>query len=253
MKNKAVWVFPEFNEEKPSKTTIGLLNEAICCAKEIFGRVEACLIGDLIERHIDSLAQKGVDTVYLLKHELLSHYTLDAYTHIISELIYKHNPSIVFFSASPSGNELAAKTAARTKSNCVIQAESLKVSGKFFCVTKSGYNDKVSIHQAFLQAQPLILSMGSDHLDIKEITRPVAPQIKIEDIDLESLNIRTKHLGSIKGDPRKLNIEEADRIVSVGRGLRPEQMPMVQKLADLLGATIGGTKPAVDDLSLINK
>lgn len=247
MKKKAVWFLPEFEKEKLSRTTIGLMNEAICCAKKILGQVEACLIGYRIKRYIDLFDQSGVDAVYLVEHELLSHYTLDAYTHVISELIKKHKPSVTFFGDSPIGNELAARVAVRTRSNCVIQAESVKVNGETFCVTKSGYNDKVSIHQEFLQMQPLVLSMSSDHLDIKKLARPGAPQIKIENADLESLNIRTKLLGSIKGDPRKLNIEEADRIVSVGRGLRPEQMPMVQKLADLLGATIGGTRPAVDD------
>lgn len=247
MKKKAVWFFPEFEEEKLSSTTIGLMNEAICCSKKIFGQVEACLIGDRIQRYISLFDQKGVDTVYLVEHELLSHYTVDAYTHVVSELIKKHKPLVIFFGTSPIGNELAGRVAIRTMSNCVIHAESLKFKGNNFCVTKSGYNGKVSIHQKFLQTEPLILSMGSDKKGIKEIDLHGAPQTNIEDVDLSDLNIRTKRLGFIKGDPRVLNIEEADRIVSVGRGLRPEQMPMVQKLADLLGAAIGGTRPAVDD------
>lgn len=247
MKKRNVWFFPEFEDEHLSLKTIRLIKEALRSSKRMFCLVEGCLIGEHVGKQIDLLAQQGVDTVYLVEHELLAQYTLDAYTHVMSELIKKYEPSIVLFVASSNENELAGRIAVKTNSNCVIQADSLKIHDEFFSVTKSGYNDKVTIYYEFSTAQPLILSMRTDYSATSVIDHAVAPQIIRENIEFQSLNMRTKPIGVIKGDPRTLKLEEADRIVSVGRGLRPEHMPQVKKLVDLLGASIGGTRPAVDD------
>jgi len=51
----------------------------------------------------------------------------------------------------------------------------------------------------------------------------------------------------IKGDPRTINIEEADIIVAVGNGVDKEALRIVQELADSLGASIGGSRVAVDN------
>jgi len=50
------------------------------------------------------------------------------------------------------------------------------------------------------------------------------------------------------GDPRLIDLVEADRIVSGGRGVGgPEGFKILEQLADLLGAAIGGTRVAVDN------
>ncbi len=50
----------------------------------------------------------------------------------------------------------------------------------------------------------------------------------------------------IKGDPRTLPLVEADHILALGRGVPPAGMPLIEKVADQLGASLGGTRPVVD-------
>ena len=50
----------------------------------------------------------------------------------------------------------------------------------------------------------------------------------------------------IKGDPRTLPLVEADAILAVGRGVGPEGMPLIEKVADHLEASLGATRPIVD-------
>lgn len=51
----------------------------------------------------------------------------------------------------------------------------------------------------------------------------------------------------IAADPRSVDLREAERIVSGGRGVGgPEGFALLQELADLLGAAVGGSRVAVD-------
>jgi electron transfer flavoprotein alpha subunit len=43
-----------------------------------------------------------------------------------------------------------------------------------------------------------------------------------------------------------MSLEEADRIVAFGRGMHPEDLPLLQELADSLRASMGGTRPVID-------
>jgi electron transfer flavoprotein alpha subunit len=51
----------------------------------------------------------------------------------------------------------------------------------------------------------------------------------------------------MKGDPKKIRLQEAELIVAGGKGVDAEGFAALEELADVLGASIGGTRPLVDD------
>ena len=94
--------------------------------------------------------------------------------------------------------------------------------------------------------QPLVLTRSCEINGSLNPAHTEQIQIIKENIQFRTSKIRTKRIGYVKGDPRTLKLEESDRVVSVGIGLEPKHMNVVKNLADNLGATIGGTRPAVD-------
>ena len=61
------------------------------------------------------------------------------------------------------------------------------------------------------------------------------------------LQSRTKTIDVVEEEKEKVNLSEADFIVSGGRGLGcPENFSVIQKLADTLGAAVGASRAAVD-------
>ena len=67
-----------------------------------------------------------------------------------------------------------------------------------------------------------------------------------ETIPLEIGRTRTRVLRFIKCDPKRMKLEEADLIVAGGKGIGKEIL-IVEELAGVLGASIGGTRPLVDE------
>jgi electron transfer flavoprotein alpha subunit len=68
------------------------------------------------------------------------------------------------------------------------------------------------------------------------------------DFDRERVTARTKLLDFVRDLTEKVKLEDADIIVSGGRGLgKPENFGIIRELADALGAAVGSSRPPVDD------
>jgi electron transfer flavoprotein alpha subunit len=68
------------------------------------------------------------------------------------------------------------------------------------------------------------------------------------DFNKEAVTSRTRLLDFVEDLSEKVKIDEAEIIVSGGRGLGgPENLHIVRGLADVLGAALGSSRPPVDD------
>jgi electron transfer flavoprotein alpha subunit len=68
------------------------------------------------------------------------------------------------------------------------------------------------------------------------------------DFDKAAVTSKTKLLNFIEDLSRKVKIEDADIIVSGGRGLgKAENFRLIEELAQALGAAVGSSRPPVDD------
>ena len=68
------------------------------------------------------------------------------------------------------------------------------------------------------------------------------------DFDREAITARTKLLDFVEDLSEKVKLDDAEVIVSGGRGLgRPENFQVVKELADSLGAALGSSRPPVDE------
>jgi electron transfer flavoprotein alpha subunit len=88
--------------------------------------------------------------------------------------------------------------------------------------------------------KPGVIGLGKP-----DISRKAEVIVKSSDIDIEPEGI--KSLGIIKADAKTMDISEADIIVAVGRGTgQTVTFNMIEEIADLIQASLGGTRPAVD-------
>jgi electron transfer flavoprotein alpha subunit len=64
---------------------------------------------------------------------------------------------------------------------------------------------------------------------------------------LDDSALKTKVVDSVKDESGKVDLTEADKIVSGGRGMKgPENYKILEDLADLIGASVGASRSAVD-------
>ncbi|HCJ66087.1 MAG TPA: electron transfer flavoprotein subunit alpha, partial [Elusimicrobia bacterium] len=68
-----------------------------------------------------------------------------------------------------------------------------------------------------------------------------------KNVNLSNLIVRTQFIEFVKDITSKVNLAEADIIVSGGRGLgKPEGFKLIEELAQVIGGAVGASRAAVD-------
>jgi len=244
--SKDVWVLAEHRGEELEEVTKEMLGEARRLASRLGGRVCAVLLGDNVAQFASPLAHYGADIIYMAKHELLAHYTTDAYTTVLGDMALKYEPAILVCGATPNGRDLAPRLATRLGTHLASGCIRLDVSGEGQIVaTIPFYQDKAYITVLYPTARLQIATFrpGARGADEPDKSRQ-AEVIQVE-VRLSEEQVRTRPLGVIPADPRTVDLSEAGIVVAGGRGIG-DKFESLWELADLLGGAVGGTRVAVD-------
>jgi len=109
------------------------------------------------------------------------------------------------------------------------------------------YSGKVYAEVAF---QNTDIMMASFRPNVLVATAPDAArtaEVVSVTPELAPADIRVKVLEVVKTAAGKVDLTEAERIVSGGRGMKgPENYAMIEELAGAIGATVGASRAAVD-------
>jgi len=246
--NHNVWILAEYREGELLEVTLEMLGDARQLADKLQGQVEVLLLGNQVESLVPRLGQYGADRVYLAEHPLLERYLSDLYLPVIADLVRQHSPGIVILPATANGQDLASRLAARTGaplvSDCVIFK--LGSAGELEAVCP-GFGDKVYV-RILLTGSLQIVTMRPGAAGVEKPKKARTPEVVKIEPGLSPGQSRTRLMEYLPGDPRLIDLVEADRIVSGGRGVGgPEGFKILEQLADLLGAAVGGTRVAVDN------
>jgi electron transfer flavoprotein alpha subunit len=202
------------------------------------------LVGDL-KGFGESLSQFGVDKIYHVKTE---HYETDAHIHILSHLLLEHNPKLLLIGMTPLGNELAPRIAARNEIGIITDCQTLELNDRgCFEVTKMIHGDKVYATYETPITKTLIVTVTTGTFDLTESMSKKAPELVIENVQMNCTLPRMKYLEVVKADPQKINISEAEIIIAVGGGVgSEEELKKIERLAEVIGGSLGGSRVAVD-------
>ncbi len=247
--HKGIWIVAEQMNEEIHPVSLELLREGRKLADTLKEDLCAILLGKDTCTFVDPLAHHGADKVYVLEHDLLAEYTTDAYTLAIAALIKKENPSIVMLGATPNGQDLAGRLAARLETSFASECVELRLNNQNQPeAIKPAYGDKVYTTIVSSSPPPWVVSLrpGVIGADDPNTSRQ-AEVIRITP-EIEPASIRTKVLEFVEGDPATIDIIEADFIVAGGRGVgSKENWKLVEELAEVLGAAVAGSRVAVDE------
>jgi len=243
---KEIWVYTEHRNGKLSKLSSGVLSEGRRLADRLDGVLVSVLIGCHLEGLTEGIGKHGVDRILTIENPALEDYALLPYSNLLERLIEQRQPHLVLFGATLESSELASRLAVRMKAGLITDCTLLEVNDDGIVeATRPAYGGRVSatFRLARDRLQLLTVSQGS----AETVTGTKKPDIESVDIEEVSGSL-IQNVGFLKGDPRTVDLREAERIVSGGRGLgSPEGVDLLKKLAGLLGASVGGTRVAVDN------
>ena len=247
---KNIWVFAEQYEGAVHPVVIELLGEGRKLAKDLGVELCALLLGDaVIEKETKELIECGADKVYLAVAPELKHYTTLPYSTVISDMIRQHKPEIVLFGATTTGRDLASRIAARINAGLTADCTGLAIDKetKLLMQTRPAFGGNIMAtiicknHRPQMSTvRPKVFKRATpDHSRKGQVIKST-PMIAQSDLLVNIVDV-------IKDTTSKVNLAEAEIIVSGGRGLQaPENFKLVEELAGVIGGAVGASRATVD-------
>jgi electron transfer flavoprotein alpha subunit len=229
------------------KVAFEILSEARKIANAKSEPLCAVIIGKGIASLADKFAPYGADKVYVVENDLLEDYTADGYAKALSDLIAKEQPSVVLAGATVVGKDLMPKVAARIGAAMAADCTAIGLDGDAFTVKRYMYSGKMIADVKFQADKVAIATVRPNVLIAAAPDASKSAEIVNVSAEVSAADIRVKVLEVVKGDAGKVDLTEAQIIVSGGRGMKDAGgYGILEDLAKALGATVGASRAAVD-------
>jgi electron transfer flavoprotein alpha subunit len=187
------------------------------------------------------LGQYGAATIYVADDAALAEYTVDGYTNTLAAIIGQVNPELVMLGATTQGKELAARLSARLDAALATDCVALRMEGRQVVATRPMYGGKV-LAEVTLNGTPAIVALRPNVMAAEAAPADAV----VQPMDANPGEVRTqvkgKHL-----ETGKLDLTEAEVVVSGGRGMGGDDYSAIEALAGVLGAAVGASRSAVDE------
>lgn len=245
---KGMWIFVEHKDDKIRKVTFEMLSEARKLADQKGEELCAVVLGNNIGSFVDVIGQYGADKIYVLENELLSQYTTDGYAKAMADLVKEQQPSILLFGATVIGKDLSPRVATRLGAGLATDCVKIGLDSEGnLTATRPMYAGKVIAEVGFSSDTPQMASVRPNILPATVLSDSRKAEVVRLKANISAADIKTTIVETIKTAGEKVDLTEADVIVSGGRGMKgPENFKILEELADVLDATVGASRAAVD-------
>ena len=249
-KTKDLWVFVETKEDGSARNVgIELLTPGKELAAAQGGKLVAVVIGDNVQAAVDEANAHGADQIIVIEGPEYKVFSTDAYANALYQAVEKYGPTALLIGATVNGRDFAPRVSARLKTGLTADCTSLSLDEETGCIawTRPAFGGNLMAMILCKEARPQMGTVRPGVFKKSEAGEGHAEIIK-EDIHVAAADIRTELVRKIEeGAEEVVDLEGADIIISGGRGCGgPEGFAPLQELCDLLGATLGCSRAAVD-------
>jgi electron transfer flavoprotein alpha subunit len=244
---QGVWTIAEQRGGEIRKITYEIVSEGRRLADALGQELTVILLGSDIKGTAAELGQYGADKVLVADDSRLEPYTTDAYVSVISELVKANDPQILILGASVQGKDLAARLAARLDVGMAQDCTVFDVEDGNLVATRPIYAGKAYAKVTFENSLPQMAAARPKVMSISEPDTSRSAEVVDASFTLDDGDLKTKVVDVAEDESGKVDLTEADKIVSGGRGMKgPENYNILEELADVLGASVGASRSAVD-------
>lgn len=205
--------------------------------------VAALLMGPPgLEALADQAGRYGVERVLLAEDERLATYSPDLYASVAAQCIRQSAPELVLMAATFTGKDLMPRVAQELEAGLVQDAIGIDWEDRMV-FTRPMYAGKIHA-EVEVDTTPALATVRP------KAYKPVehAVEVRFERVGFEVKEPRVAVLAYERTMAGKLDVTEADIIVSGGRGMQgADRWGVLEELAGLLGAATGCSRPVSDD------
>jgi electron transfer flavoprotein alpha subunit len=244
-----LWVYTEVKADGTVRNaTLELLSKGNELAKELGQDLCAVLLGSNVGELAGVLASYGAKRIYLVDEPELKEYNTDAYSTIIIGLITKHKPNIVIIPATPLGRDLAPRIASTLEVGLTADCTGLSIMDGLLLQTRPAFGGNIMADILSPNTRPQMATVRPNVMKMAEPVEGARCEVVREKVSVEPGLLRVKVVERTRTSmPGEKNIDEADMIVSGGRGACDEgDLKLIEELAKVMGAAVGCSRAVVD-------
>lgn len=241
---KGVMIVAEQRDGALRKISLELASTARKLADQTGDEVSAILLGSGIEGLAAELGKYGVDKVFVGDNAALEPYITEAHADVVAKIVKENDPAILLLGASAQGKDLSARVAAKLATGLATDCTDVKIDGGKFVAIRPLYAGKC-VGEIEFTSTPAMASLRPNVFTAVENAKAGAV-VKV-DAAVDAAAIKSKVVEVQKDTSGKVDLTEANVIVSGGRGMKDaEGFAILEALADVLKANVGASRAAVD-------
>ncbi|MBW2561183.1 MAG: electron transfer flavoprotein subunit alpha/FixB family protein [Deltaproteobacteria bacterium] len=241
---KDVWIVAEHRDGALRNVSFEIASAARNLADELGEEVCAVLVGSGVEGFAPELAKYGVDKVYVADDAIFADYTTDAYSEAVAKVVKENDASILLLAASVQGKDLSSRLVGKLATGMASDCTDVKIADGKLLAIRPMYAGKC-FGEIVVESYPQMASLRPKVFAAVENAK--AGAVVKFDAGIAADALKTKVLETQKDASGKVDLTEADIIVSGGRGMKgADEYKVIEELADLLGAAVGASRAAVD-------
>jgi len=245
-----VWTIVEQNKGKIREVSYEILTRGRKLADKLGVELASVLFGyNISDDKLNELIYRGADKVYVVDDSVLDNFIVENYSKVLVDLVKKYKPEIIIAGATTSGRTLMPHVAVRVNAGLTADCTELDI--------EKGTNNLLQTRPAIGGNILATIKTPNNRPQMATVrvksTRPAPINknrtgkiIKIE-LKTELIDGKVERIGFRKTEEEATSIQDADIIVSGGRGLRKkENFALIRQLAKNLGGVVGASRDVVD-------
>lgn len=217
--------------------------ELLTAARRLSLKPAAVLFGASSGSVAAEASAHGADEVHLINDAELDQYNPELFVANLAAVIEKSGAKVILASAGSLAKDMLPRLAARLSAGIVSDCVEIKSEGGNLLVRKPVYSGKAFASLSLDSNSVQIVLMRPNQLPVEVAAGAGAVTEHVK----TSVTLNTLLQEVVRGASEKLDLTEANVIVSGGRGLKEAgNFKMLHDLADVLGATVGASRAVVD-------
>jgi electron transfer flavoprotein alpha subunit len=261
-----VWALAEIASGKLTGVSLQVASKAAELAAQLGGSSAAVAMGTNTAAAATELGAVGVKTVYAANGAVYDDYLVQPHVDTLAALVEQHQPAVILFAVSNYGRDVAARLAARLGLGLEYNVSGITVEGGELALTVPAFDGAQLVKAAFVGGGTKLVGARPNAFEVNRIGGAAeVVSVGAASAPANGAKLTGPFGAEDAGKPGHLakaadghdywqpganhpKLEEAQIIVSGGRGLGgPAGFAQVEDLATALGASVGASRPAVDD------
>lgn len=223
--------------ETDGEKVLGGSLELISAVKVLDAEGTALIVGN--RAAADTVAALGIPVIFT---ETATDY--DTLTEVLSQTVKEHNPDIVLLANTALAKDIAPRIAGRMDLGFVSDVIGMNKTDDKVIYTRPAYGGTILEHIEVEGTAIVIVRNGT-------FSKPEAGSsagVTEKKVEIPASAVKAKIIDTVKDSCESVNLEEAQVIVSGGRGMgNAENFKLVEELARVFSGVVGATRPAIED------